>query len=160
MSTTTTGNISVLPNGKDHTVQVLTDLVTTTLSGEQTGNAFSVFKTTVPPGGGPPLHRHPPAETFYVLAGEITLLGAGGTQIAGRPGDTVHVPSGEPHSYRNDGTETAHMLAILQPGGYEAFFDELGVPADGRTEPQPPTGPPDLEHLMEVTRRHGVEMLG
>jgi quercetin dioxygenase-like cupin family protein len=159
MSTTTESRISIVTSGQGPTVQVLTDLACCKVGAEQTGGAYSVFKVTVPPGGGPPLHRHPPAESFYVLDGEFALACADGREITVGADDTVHIPADEPHGYRNIGQGMGHMIAIIQPSGLEAFFNELGIPADGATEPTPLTGPPDIERLMAITAKHGVEML-
>jgi quercetin dioxygenase-like cupin family protein len=159
VSTTAQQGISILARGDGHTMQVITDLACTKVSAEQTGGAFTVFEVTVPPGGGPPLHRHPQAESFYVIDGELAVAGAGGEEITAGRGDTVHIPGGEPHGYRNVGSDMVHMLAIVQPSGLEAFFDELGVPSDGASEPEPLTGPPDVQRLMAVTAKHGIEML-
>jgi hypothetical protein len=52
-----------------------------------------------------------------------------------------------------------HLLAVLSPSSLEAFFGELGLPADGATTPEPLTGPPDIERLMAVASKHGIEML-
>ncbi len=41
--------------------------------GENTGYTFSIFETTVVPGMGIPLHKHPFAEFFYVLEGTLAI---------------------------------------------------------------------------------------
>jgi hypothetical protein len=43
---------------------------------------------------------------------------------------------------------------------HEAFFAELGEPAEGLTAPRPLNGPPDARRILAVTGRHGIEMLG
>jgi quercetin dioxygenase-like cupin family protein len=159
MSTDTGSSISFLPSGEGHAVQVLSDLVCTKVSPEQTDGAFVIFQTTTPPGGGPPLHRHAPAETFFILEGDFVFRGADGQEFRAGAGDTVHVPPREPHTYSNVGDGMGRLLAIFQPAGFENYFDELGTPADGSTEPAPMTEPPDVERLMKITARHGVEHL-
>jgi quercetin dioxygenase-like cupin family protein len=159
MSTSTESRISILGEGQGHTVQVLTDLACTKVSAEQTDGAYSVFKVTVPPGGGTPLHRHLQAESFYVLDGEFAIARGDGGQTIVCAGDTVHIPAQEPHGYLNIAGRTGHVIAIIQPSGIEQFFDDLGIPAEGVTEPAPLTGPPDMERLTAITARHGIEML-
>jgi quercetin dioxygenase-like cupin family protein len=159
MTRNTASQIAFLPRGQGHAVQVLSDLVCTKVPAEQTAGGFTMFESTTPPGGGPPLHRHAPAETFYVLDGQYAFRGADGSELTAQAGDTVHVPSREPHSYRNIGESMARLLTIFQPSGYENFFDEVGTPADGATEPAPMTGPPDIERLMKIAAKHGVEIL-
>ena len=50
------------------------DTYTITVSGEDTNGRFCVIDMHVPPGGGPPPHRHDFEETFIVLDGEIVCL--------------------------------------------------------------------------------------
>ena len=42
----------------------------------------------------------------------------------------------------------------------EAFFAELGTDATGLREPVPMDGPPDVERVLQVTAKHGIELLG
>ena len=52
--------------------------------GENTGYTFSIFETTVVPGMGIPLHKHPFAEFFYVLEGTLaTGLGTARAPLSG-----------------------------------------------------------------------------
>jgi hypothetical protein len=95
-----------------------------------------------------------------VLDGELTILTSGGNPITAHIGDTIQIPSWEPHGYCNAGAATGRYLAILQPAELDSFFEELGIPADGATEPAPLAGPPDLDRLAEITAKHNVEILG
>ncbi len=161
MSTTTpTSSHARVPAGGGEALHVLGDLVHVKVTAQQTGGALSMFEIVVPPGGGPPLHRHAPCEAFHVLDGTLIILGADGSETPAAPGDTVTVAANAPHSYRNPGPGDARFLITLAPGGFETFFAELGEPAGDATEPAPLTGPPDLVHVLAVTRRHGIEMLG
>jgi len=45
------------------------DTYTITLTGEQTAGRFCVIDMHIPPGGGPPPHRHDFEETFILLEG-------------------------------------------------------------------------------------------
>jgi len=60
---------------------------------------------------GPHVH-HGFEECMYVLAGEGRLLTAHGAHPV-RKGDTVFVPSGEPHVTRNTGTEPLLLLCFF-----------------------------------------------
>ena len=159
MSTTTESGISVIRKQQGHTVQVITDLHCAKVTGADTDGAYSVAEVTVLPGCGTPLHRHRPAETFYVLEGEFSIARADRSDLRIQAGDTVHIPPAEPHGYRNVGSDTGRFLAILAPSDMDAFFDALGTPAPGATEPAPLTGPPDMQRLQAITAKHNVEML-
>jgi mannose-6-phosphate isomerase-like protein (cupin superfamily) len=69
-----------------------------------------------PPGYGVPLHVHAEDhEMFWILEGELTLLGPDGARTAG-PGSFVDLPAGVAHGFRNDGAVPARFLAIATPG--------------------------------------------
>lgn len=57
--------------GEGKSVWVVGDLYTFLATGEDTGGAYAMIHTTVPPQGGPPPHIHRWDDaTFYVLEGE------------------------------------------------------------------------------------------
>ena len=61
-------------------------------------------------------------DAFYILAGELTFLLAGGEELAAPPGTFVLVPPGVEHGFRNDGDAPARILNIHAPAG----FDQIG----------------------------------
>jgi len=148
-----------IPPRGGQSLHVLGDLIHVKVTAAQTAGAFSMFEIIAPPGGGPPLHRHPPCEAFHILDGTLIILGADNAQTPAGPGDTVFVAANAPHSYHNPGPGNARFIVTLAPGGLEAFFADLGEPAGDATEPHPLTGPPDLEHVIAITERHGIEIL-
>jgi quercetin dioxygenase-like cupin family protein len=60
---------------------------------------------------GPHVH-HGFEECIYVLSGEGRFLTAHGAHPV-RKGDTIHVPSGEPHLTRNTGAEPLMLLCFF-----------------------------------------------
>jgi len=98
----------------------------------------------VPPGGGPPPHRHDFEETFTILEGELeaTFRGA---KVVVRAGETINIPANAPHQFRNSSTKAARMLCICSPAGQEDFFLEVGVPVPTRT-----TEPPKLDEAAQA----------
>jgi quercetin dioxygenase-like cupin family protein len=64
-------------------------------------------ETWVDPGGGVTPHLHPAMEErFEMLEGRLSFL-AGRKWSSAGPGETVVVPAGVRHAYRNKGNETA-----------------------------------------------------
>jgi quercetin dioxygenase-like cupin family protein len=55
-------------------------------------------------------------ERFEVLAGRPSLL-TGRRWSTASPGETVVVPAGTRHAYRNRGDETVHMVCHVRPPG-------------------------------------------
>lgn len=138
------------------------DTYTITVTGEETAGRFCVIDMHIPPGGGPPPHRHDFEETFILLEGEIEATFRGKKQIV-RAGDTINVPANAPHSFRNVSTSATRLLCICSPSGQENFFKEVGVPVSTRT-----TAPPKLnseqqaafiKKTMELAPKYKTELL-
>jgi len=87
----------------------------------------------VPPGGGPPPHRHDFEETFTLLDGELEFTFRG-KKMTAKAGETVHIPADAPHMFHNVSQGDARMLCICAPAGQERFFEEVGVLVGTRTD--------------------------
>jgi mannose-6-phosphate isomerase-like protein (cupin superfamily) len=100
------------PPGEGEALWLLGDTYTLTISGEQTGGAFTLLEAVVPPGGGPPPHiHHLEDEVFVILEGELAVTVAGRALPA--PVVTViSVPKGTQHSYAVVGTAPVRMLFL------------------------------------------------
>ena len=94
----------------------------------------------VPPGGGPPPHRHDFEEMFTVLTGEVRVTFRGETIVA-RAGQTINVPANAPHSFTNASDTPSRLLCTCAPAGQEEFFTLVGHPVATRTEAPPPLSP-------------------
>jgi quercetin dioxygenase-like cupin family protein len=116
---------------------VVGDTYTILVSGADTAGRYTLIDMHVPPGGGPPPHRHDFEEMFTILDGEIELTFRGVSTVA-RAGETVNVPANAPHVFRNASEHPARLLCLCSPAGQEEFFAEVGVPVSHRTE-APPT---------------------
>jgi quercetin dioxygenase-like cupin family protein len=118
---------------------VVGDTYTILVSGADTAGRYTLIDMHVPPGGGPPPHRHDFEEMFTVLDGEIELTFRGVSATA-KAGETINVPANAPHVFRNVSERPARLLCLCSPAGQEEFFKEVGVPVAHRTE-----GPPALD---------------
>lgn len=143
--------------GEGRALWVLGDLYEFKATGESTGGAYALVETTVSPGlPGPPPHiHHREDEAFYVLEGEVELNVEGNVSTAG-PGSFVNVPKGTLHTFKNAGTTPARFLGIVAPAGFEGFFEEVGEPVTDKTAP--PAGPPDVEKVMALAPKYGLEI--
>jgi quercetin dioxygenase-like cupin family protein len=112
------------------------DTYTILVKGEDTAGRYTLIDMHVPPGGGPPPHRHDFEEMFTVLEGEVEVTFRGRTTVAAA-GTTVNVPANAPHSFGNHSHESARLLCLCTPPGQEEFFMEVGDPVGGRTAPPP-----------------------
>src|ERR1700719_602740 len=113
------------------------DTYTILVTGEDTAGKYTLIDMHVPPGGGPPPHRHDFEEMFTVLDGEVQVTFRGETLVA-RAGDTINVPANAPHAFTNAGDKPSRLLCLCAPSGQEEFFTLVGQPVATRTEAPPP----------------------
>jgi quercetin dioxygenase-like cupin family protein len=111
-------------------------IYTILVTGEQTAGRYCLTDMLVPPGGGPPAHRHDFEEMFTILDGEIEFAFRGEVRLAGA-GSTVNIPANAPHSFKNKSDRPAHLLCMCTPSGQEEFFMAVGDPVDSRAVPPP-----------------------
>ncbi len=116
------------------------DTYTMLLSGKDTAGRFCLIDMYVPPGGGPPPHRHDFEETFTILEGEIEATFRGVRSIV-KAGETIHIPANAPHQFINANSQPVRLLCICAPAGQEEFFAQVGVPVATRTAPPPKPTP-------------------
>jgi quercetin dioxygenase-like cupin family protein len=115
---------------------VVGDTYTVLVTGEDTAGKYTLIDMHVPPGGGPPPHRHDFEEMFTILDGEVELTFRGESFVA-KAGETVNVPANAPHGFRNASDEAVRLLCVCAPSGQEEFFTAIGTPTTSRTEPPP-----------------------
>jgi quercetin dioxygenase-like cupin family protein len=132
------------------------------VSGEQTGGRYSLIDLLVPPGGGPPPHRHDFEEMFTILEGEIELTFRG-EALQASTGSTVNIPANAPHSFKNKSDKPAHLLCMCTPAGQEEFFMAIGDPVDSRTAPPPRLSPAEqaerVQRAKALAAKYRTELL-
>ena len=107
------------------------DTYTITVTGAQTAGRFCVVDMHIPPGRGPPLHRHHFEETFILLEGEIEATSRGKKTIV-KAGDTVNIPANAPHRFHNISSSATRLLCICSPAGLDDFFREANASSLGQ----------------------------
>lgn len=117
---------------------------------EDTDGRFGLIEQVVPAGfPGPALHVHPDfEETFYVIDGEIAFRVGDEAHDAG-PGTVAVIPPNTPHTFANPSNQTARMLVLVTPGGFERYFEAL------ITAVRDAGGFPPPEELAALGMAHG-----
>ena len=143
-------------------VSVAGGTYTILVTGAETSGRYCLIDMLVPPGGGPPPHRHDFEEMFTILEGEIELNFRGEAQQAGA-GWTVNIPANAPHSFKNKSDKPARLLCMCTPSGQEEFFMAIGDPVDSRTAPPPKLSPAEqAEHIQRaksLSAKYRTELL-
>ncbi len=138
------------------------DTYTILLSGADTAGRYCLIDMHVPPGGGPPPHRHDFEESFTVLEGEIEATFRG-EKTTVHTGQTVSIPANAPHSFTNAAESAARLLCICAPAGQEEFFTQVGVPVPTRRSTPPQLGQSEQVELgkkaKELAPSYRTELL-
>lgn len=135
-----------------------TDLQTFKAVGQDTNEAFALSELTAYPEFGPPPHiHHREDESFYILEGQFEFLDNDRTFTAGA-GSFVYLPKGRLHMHRAAGDAPARALVLVTPAGIEKFIEEAGEPATDVSSPPPPPEMPELERIVAVAQKYGVEV--
>jgi quercetin dioxygenase-like cupin family protein len=136
-----------------HHIGLAGDTYTILLTGKETAGRYCLIDMLVPPGGGPPPHRHDFEEMFSILEGEIEVTFRGAKSIL-RTGETANIPANAPHQFRNSSEQPARLLCMCSPAGQEEFFMAVGAPVARRTTP-----PPKPDGATQATLKAKIEAL-
>ncbi len=123
---------------------IVGDTYTILLTGDDTDGRYCLIDMHIPPGGGPPPHRHDFEESFTILEGEIETTFRGEKSVA-RAGETVNIPANAPHQFHNASEQPARLLCVCSPAGQDEFFMEVGIPVASRT-----AAPPKLDEAAQA----------
>jgi mannose-6-phosphate isomerase-like protein (cupin superfamily) len=121
------------------------------IDGPEAGERFSLVEHPMGPRAlAAPMHRHNNEDEYsYVIEGRMGAL-LGDEHVEAGPGDLVHKPRGQWHTFWNAGDEPARILEIISPAGFERFFAEL-VDMGGVAQADP-----DL--LGDLCQRYALEV--
>ena len=94
-------------------------------TGAETGGAFGMWETFVPPGKGPATHTHSrESEVFRVISGTFRFW-CGTETFDVPPGTVVTLPPHVPHGWINISDTMGQVMAIVSPAGFEQLFLEI-----------------------------------
>lgn len=82
-----------------------------------------IFEQWIAPNKGAPTHSHPFEEVLSVVTGEAEIWIEDESAIL-TGGQSIVVPAHRKHGFRNVGSETLHLSAVLASSIFEATIDE------------------------------------
>lgn len=119
------------------------------LRGQATGGAFSLVEHPIAPGTLVPPHTHIHEDEYsYVIEGEVGVR-IGDQEFLAKAGDIVMKPRGISHTFWNAGPQSARLLEIIAPAGFESYFEEMAHLLNAG-------GPPDLEQIGSIAEKYGM----
>jgi mannose-6-phosphate isomerase-like protein (cupin superfamily) len=86
-----------------------------------------IFEQWIAPGAGAPTHSHPVEEVLTVREGEAEMW-MDDARVTVSAGQSLIVPANRLHGFRNSGTVTLHIHAVLAAPVFESTME-------GATEP-------------------------
>lgn len=86
-----------------------------------------IFEQWVAPGTGAPTHSHPVEEVLTVREGEAEMW-IGEQRLNVTAGQSLIVPAGRKHGFRNSGTGTLHLHAVLASPVFDATPEGAAEP--------------------------------
>ena len=121
------------------------------IDGSEAGERFSLVEHPMSPRAlAAPMHRHTREDEYsFVLEGRMGAL-LGDDVVEAGPGDLVHKPRDQWHTFWNAGDEPCRILEIISPAGFERFFADLSA-MGGATDPDP-------DAVAALSQRYGLEM--
>jgi quercetin dioxygenase-like cupin family protein len=144
-------------------IAVVGDTYTVLVSTEATAGKYCLIDMLIPPGGGPPPHRHDFEEMFHVLSGDVEVTVRDVTKQA-TTGQTVNIPANAPHRFHNSGDRTLRLLCLAAPGGLDEYFERFGDPVPSRTSPAPQLTETELKERLRkasaAADEFRIDMLG
>lgn len=157
MSTSDTSTIVPTRSGERRDVWFAGTLMRILADAASTDGQIAVIEQESARGFSPPLHVHHREDQFlYVIAGQITArVGDDETTLGAR--DAVWLPRDTPHTFRVD-SETARLLEVTTPAGFEQFHVDAGDPAPALE--LPPPSEPDVPRMLAALGRYGAEIIG
>lgn len=122
-------------------------------TGETSDGRLDTWLEVTPPNVGPPEHMHDRYdESFWVVKGTF-LFKAAGKFTTVTEGAWIFIPHGQPHTFRNIGTESGQLLIQAFPGGgMNKYFEEVSAIAM--------PGPLDPQALQPIDKRYGITVVG
>ncbi|TRO64235.1 cupin domain-containing protein [Christiangramia sabulilitoris] len=117
--------------------------------------AIGESQTDVP---GPPPHLHEKYhESFYIIEGEMDFIINGKSKKI-RTGETVDIPPGTLHTFKNSGSKVCKWVNIHSPKGFSEFFEKYGI-AENETEAMTKSVSPEiLRQVLETAADYDMKI--
>lgn len=119
---------------------------------DTTGHMAMAEMVVQPQAKVPPPHRHVDVdETIHVLEGSLTYRVDETVRVL-NAGDHCFSPRGSVHHFSNPGDTAARALVVFSPAnlGPDYFREVADILGAG--------GPPDIDKMKTVMKRHGLEL--
>jgi quercetin dioxygenase-like cupin family protein len=124
----------------------------------ETGGQFALVELKGASGGEPPLHVHRNEdELFYVLEGYLKVV-RGNEEFTLSAGQSVFLPRNVPHTFKIV-SGYARFLNYITPGGFEAYFRDMGQLVGEDGTPRGPEAQISTAELIRLAGRYSITFM-
>ncbi len=93
---------------------------------EETNSTISVSEWWLEPNTeGPHIHKHPEAQLFYIIEGNLAIYLQGKNWFDAEKGAYIYIPGGREHAFENRSDKTVGFMSINTPGGFEESIPQI-----------------------------------
>ena len=122
------------------------------LASERANGPFVLVEHSLAPRAlGAPVHTHRNEDEYSLVVEGTIGVEIDGDVLEATEESIVLKPRGVPHAFWNASDRPARLLELIVPGGFEAYFAELG-----ETIGRP--GPPDVDALGSLAARYELDL--
>jgi quercetin dioxygenase-like cupin family protein len=133
-------------------------LVTVLADSTDTSGQFALLEMEGGPGAEPPLHVHRNEdELFYLLEGVLKVR-RGNEEITLMPGESAFLPRNVSHTFKVM-SRHVRFLNYITPGGFEAYFRDLGQPIVEDYPTSHREQPIDVAEMIRVAGRYAITFM-
>ena len=125
---------------------------------EVSGDYDMVLGETPAKVGGPPPHNHHSLdEVFLVTEGEMEFIVNGESKIL-KAGDSVDLPRGTVHTFRNNSDSKCTWVNVHSPKGFLSFFEDLGISTDEVDALERSVGQSTIDRVMKTAADYDMHI--
>lgn len=107
---------------------------------------------------GPPPHNHLNLdEVFLVTEGEMEFIIDGSPSIV-KAGQSVNLPKGTVHTFRNASDAKCTWVNIHSPKGFLSFFEDLGIPVEEQESMKRSVDEAVIEKVMQTAANYDMHI--
>ncbi|MFN8024682.1 MAG: cupin domain-containing protein [Acidimicrobiales bacterium] len=144
--------IHISPAGDGERLQVVDAEVVVKVPASATADQYELFELTGGEGSGAPLSRHPWAEIYYVLEGDVVVQ-VGARSIELTAGGCVTIPPLAAHALEIV-SGSARLLVVSASAAGSRFFSDMDAEVHLADGPEV-----FVPRIIEVAARHDVTLL-
>jgi len=132
--------------------------VTLLAIGEDNEEAFTVLLTRVSPAQGMKARIHfNEATAYYILSGVLQFF-VGGRELTLTAGEFVFVPQGTAQKFHNPGSQSARIVIVCAPAGYDGFLLATGSPRSPEGTESAPITARELDRVKVLAHQYRLDL--